>query len=116
MARINELTVYTHGDSGKINTWSNVPYLLTTTLEKKGIKINRVNINPGKWREKIFDRVIWRVLRRLLGKDNFYQYIRTGFYQAEGKNKIRKACRLFPNADAHLFISMSFSAAHCSKK
>ena len=44
---MNEITIFTYGDSNKISTWSNVPYFFTTTLEKKGIIVNRINIRPG---------------------------------------------------------------------
>ena len=63
-----------------------------------------------------FQSVDMALLRRLLRKDDFYQYIRTSFYQKEGNRKIKKACIKYPDADAHLFISLSFSARHCSSK
>lgn len=113
---IRELNVYAHGDSSEISTWSNVPYLFTETLIKKGIKVNRIDINPRPLPEKFFNRYVWRVIRKLTGKDDFYGYIRTGMNHAEVKKRIAKAVKQYPNADAEIFISFSHSASHCSKK
>ena len=35
MKTIQEIIVYTYGDSKSAKTWSNIPFFLTTTLEEK---------------------------------------------------------------------------------
>src|SRR3569833_1299656 len=60
MKPLRELTVFSHGDSTLLSTWSNVPYFFTRTIESKGIKVNRVNINPPYALEELYDRTVWR--------------------------------------------------------
>jgi len=116
MKEITELNIYSHGDSAEISTWSNVPYFFTETLLKKGIRVNRININPSPLPEKIFDNLVWRVLNKLTGKHHFYTYIRTRTNYVAVKKRIKKAVADFPGADAHVFLSFSHSAAGLSNK
>jgi len=64
MSKIKELTIFTSGDSGKISTWSNIPYFFTQTLLSKGIKINRVNISPSIFFSKFFNLTIYLVIKK----------------------------------------------------
>src|SRR5215213_5781294 len=104
MKEIRELTVYSHGDSTKISTWSNVPYFFTETLLSKGIKVNRVNINPSPFPEKIYDGIVWRVLNKLTRKHHFSTYLRTLVNYIDVKRRIKKAVKTYPDSDAHIFL------------
>ena len=116
MKEIKELNVYSHGDSAEISTWSNVPYFFTETLMKKGIKVNRININPSPLPEKIFNNLVWRVLNKLTRKHHFYDYVRTRSNYLAIKRRIKKAIEKFPEADAHIFLTFSHTAAGLSSK
>src|SRR6476646_760781 len=98
MKKIKELNVYSHGESAEISTWSNVPIFFTQTLLAKGIKVNRININPSPLPEKIFDNLVWRVLNKLTRKHHFYTYIRTKANYLSVRKKIKKAIKDFPDA------------------
>lgn len=116
MKKIKELNVFSHGDSAQISTWSNVPYFFTETLLAKGIKVNRININPAPLPEKIYDNLVWRLLNKLTRKHHFYTYLRTRLNYRQVRRRIKKMIARFPNADAQLFLSFSHSAAGLSKQ
>lgn len=113
--KLQEITVFAYGDSTKISTWSNVPFLLTTTLEKKGIVVNRVNINPSYRAEELFNKTITRLVRLFLPKTD-YSYFRSFLFRLETELKIRKAINQNPNSDAFLFMCFDFSASKFTKK
>ena len=43
---IKEIIFFSMGDSNKISTWSNVPFLFCKELEQKGILVRRIDIGP----------------------------------------------------------------------
>lgn len=99
-----EITVFTHGDSTDINTWSNVPYMFTKALEKQGVKANRCdialkNINLV---ARIYDKI-----RRLFYHDD-YLFLRTRLYRFMVGRKIKRAVRKYSTADYNLFLTTSF--------
>lgn len=59
--QIKEINVFTNGDALKLSTWSNFPYFFTETLEEKGIKVNRINIQPNKIFKTIYRFTIWQI-------------------------------------------------------
>ncbi len=107
MKPIRELTVFSHGDSTLLSTWSNVPYFFTRTIESKGIKVNRVNINPPYALEELYDQTVWRVLNKLLPKGFFTKYIHTAFNHWYMQRRIRKAVKRYASSDAFIFLSFS---------
>ena len=46
--RTKTIFIFTEGDSNKLAVWSNVPYFLSTTLEKKGYNVVRVDFSVWK--------------------------------------------------------------------
>ena len=48
MREIKEVIVYSNGDSNDLATWSNVPYFFCRELEKRGIKVDKVDIHVNK--------------------------------------------------------------------
>ena len=115
MRAIREITVYAHGDSELLSTWSNVPYFFTKTLISKGIRVNRVNINPPSRVEKLYDRTFWRVLNKLLKKGYFTTYLHSGINQWLMQRRIKKAVARYPDTDAHIFLSFSHGSTGLSK-
>lgn len=117
MKEIKEITVFCEqGDSALLSTWSNVPYFLTETLMKKGIKVNRVNLSPKvnkihKFIYKSFNAVAKGVFR-----NKFYTYRRTGLYFYLTKLKIKRAIRRYSNTDAFVFTTYNLSAKGLTSK
>ncbi|QEK52214.1 glycosyltransferase [Pedobacter aquae] len=105
--KIKEISVFTFGDSTLVRTWSNVPYMLTKTLEKQGYKINRININPNRYLQSFYNRVIYK-LTLLLKNDNVYLYERTYINYILTFIKIWRYNKKYPNADLNIFTNFSF--------
>jgi glycosyltransferase involved in cell wall biosynthesis len=112
---MKEVTVFSNGDSGKISTWSSIPYFFTKTLLSKGFKVNRVDINPPPNVEKIFNKTFFRVLRKI-NKHSTYDYFRTLTHFTYVKSKIKKAIKKYPNSDANIFLTFNFSSAGLTDK
>ena len=112
---IKEIIVYTNGDSRSLRTWSNVPYLLTTTLENKGVKVRRVDISTDPFYASKFDRTI-RIFWNKIFPGNRFDYLRSKLHEVITKKKIKQANKEFPEAQIHFFISFSLSARGISSK
>ncbi len=108
-----EITVYTIGDSNSAKTWSNVPYFFTKTLEAKGIKINRVNLEENRSFQLAYKYSVYLFLKAFFPK-NTHNYFRSGLNHYFTNQKIKKAIQDFPNSQANVFLSYSFSAKHLS--
>lgn len=105
MARqIKEITVFTQGDSTCISTWSNVPFLLTETLLKKGIRVNRVNIGANRYVGILYNKFFTRLLG-LFYPGHIYTYERTRLNYWLMNRRIHKAVRAYPSTDCHLFLT-----------
>ena len=115
MRDIKEITVFSVGDSNKISTWSNVPYFFTTTFEKKGVKVNRIDLSPNRIVEKIFDETVSRLLS-VINKDNTYTYFRSFMHFINVRYKIKKSIKQFPQSDALIFLTFTFSASQLTQK
>jgi glycosyltransferase involved in cell wall biosynthesis len=115
LAGIKEITVFTLGDANELKAWSNVPYFFTKSLEQKGIRVNRVNIEENPYLFKIYKYSIFAFLK-LLKRNSDHNYFRAGLNNFLTNKKIQKAIRTFPNSDAFLFLTYSFSAKTFSRK
>lgn len=112
---MKNITVFATGDSNQVKTWSNVPYFFTSSLESKGIKVNRVNLEPNRLMRSIFDYGFTFILKKIW-KDTSYDYFRSVLHFAIVRNQIKKAIRKYPNSDAYAFLTFSFSSAGLTKK
>ena len=106
MKKIKEVTVFTIGDSGKINTWSNVPFFLTETLIAKGIKVNRVNIDSG----LPFYHQIIHYFAKIFNRATTYGYFRSFTHYNFVRKRIKKAVKQYVNSDLDIFTTFSFSS------
>ncbi len=113
--KLREITVFTVGDSAKPNTWSNVPYFFTETLLEKQIKVNRVDIQPNPEFERIWNKTFGRVARRVC-KGTSYTYERSAVNHWDICRRIKRALRMYPDSDANLFLTFSFSSARYTSK
>lgn len=87
-----------------------MPYFFTKTLESKGIRVNRVNINPPSSWEHFYDMTVWRVLNKLIPRGFFTKYLHTAFNHRHIQRRIRKAVRQYPSSDAFIFLSFSHTS------
>ena len=93
---IRTVNVFTAGDSTDLSVWSNVPYLLCRTLERKGYTVNRIDyesLRSGivRWLVLLGD-FVYRRFDRKHGKGYFYAKV----YYALVDRKIRRAARNWP--------------------
>jgi glycosyltransferase involved in cell wall biosynthesis len=111
---MNEVIVFTNGDSSKLSTWSNVPYCFTETLIRKGVRVHRVDINPNPRLRRLFNRYVMRVIR-WFAPQTTYDYFRSIIHYMDVRHRIEDAIEQFPDADHHIFLTFSFSSAGLSK-
>ena len=104
---IKEIIFFSLGDSNKISTWSNVPYLFSKELEKKGIIVHRINIEPNQAIRYRYNAIIHKIYN-LIWPGNIYYYERSLLFYYITNHKIKKAVRQFPNADICIFCTFSF--------
>jgi glycosyltransferase involved in cell wall biosynthesis len=114
VVEINEINVFTFGDSRLVKTWSNVPYLLTKTLEEQGYNVNRIDISPNRYLQSIYNRIIHKISTWFV-KDNVYLYERTYINYFLTFLRIKKANKMFPSADLNIFTNFSFYNKYSSK-
>lgn len=105
--------MFTDGDSRDINTWSNVPYMFTTALENKGVKVNRVNIKLPWLASGIIGKV-YNHIRYAIYRDG-YGITRTKLYRYLVGRVIKNAIEKYPNANYHLFLTISFNDTFSGK-
>ena len=113
--RINEVIVFTNGDSRKISTWSNVPFFFTETLISKEIVVNRVNISPNPLLQKFYN-ITFLKIAKLFFRNTTFGYFRSYIHFKIVRNKIKKAIKQYPNAEALIFLTFSFSATGLTTK
>lgn len=111
---MKEITVFSNGDSNKISTWSNVPYFFTKSLEEKGIKVNRIDINPSRLINKLYDITIFKLIK-LTHPDTTYTYFRSKIHFLDVRRRIKKTIKSYGNSDANIFLTFSFSSCGLSK-
>ncbi len=105
---MKEITVYSNGDSHDLTTWSNVPYLFCRALEKKGIRVNRVNIAANKGLNRWFNTLFYYLFRKLLKRKSSPTFYRTWFHRALINRRLKKAAAAFPSSEMNLFLSYLF--------
>jgi glycosyltransferase involved in cell wall biosynthesis len=108
MKSIKELTVYTNGPSNEYRTWSNVPYFLCEALRANGVNVNQVDINPYPIIETIYNRTL-RLGWKLFHRNTTYTYFRSSMRHMIATTHIRRAIRSYPNSQADIFLTYSFS-------
>lgn len=112
---INEVTVFAFGDSRDISLWSNVPYMFTTTLASKGIRINRVDISPSYTLEQAWKSTLGR-FHNWMNRDTTYDYFRSLTNFLHTRHRIRKAVERNKSSDLFIFLTFSFSSIGLTHK
>lgn len=104
---MNSVIFFTFGDSNSASTWSNVPYCFTRELERRGITIFRINIEPLKLIRQIYDHTIWKATQ-FFWPGNQYSFIRTPIASAIIWHRIRNAVLEHFDADLCIFTCYDF--------
>ena len=111
---MNEVIVFTNGDSSKLSTWSNVPYCFTETLIRKGVRVHRVDISPRQRLRRWFNRWVMPIVR-WFAPNTTYDYFRSWIHYLDVSHRIRAAIKAHPQADHHIFLTFSFTSAGMSE-
>lgn len=99
---LKEIIFYTYGDSNNAKTWSNVPYLFAHTLEQKGIIIRRININPNRILNRLYNSLLFPILQKIT-PGSIYTYDRTLLCHLLTNHRIKQSLKRYPNAEMCIF-------------
>ncbi len=105
---IKEVIYFCYGDSENVSTWSNVPYLLTKSLQEKGIVIRRINYAAKKWTCRVWKHLVMKGILGIFYPNNVFEYTRSPLFKWATNQKIKKAVRKYPNADLCLFTTFDY--------
>ena len=101
---IKEVIFLCSGDSCSARTWSNVPYLFTQELERRGIIVRRVNVEPPNRLRQLYNHSVWK-LSRYIWRNNEFSFIRTKLARYLSDRKARYGIEKYPHADLCIFVS-----------
>ena len=105
-----EILVFTQGDSSLVKTWSNVPYFFTSTLEKKGYIVHRVNTE----RFRLFTRCINKTMR-VVFKSVTIDVHTMKIYRKFVNKIMEKAIIKYPNSALIISMDFNYSGAQITK-
>jgi glycosyltransferase involved in cell wall biosynthesis len=111
--KVKEVTVFTSGDSTKLSTWSNVPFLFTKALLENNIIVNRVDVSANNFLKKLYDATVQKVIKAF-SKNTSYDYYRSLVHYYNLKARIKKGLKKYKNADANIFFAFGFPTAGLS--
>lgn len=111
MREIKEVIVYSNGDSNNLSTWSNVPYFFCRELERRGIKVDRVNIHVDKDSVlSVFFRVYSKVKKKIIEfkkkNETMYRYNKSDYYYSQVIKKMKEGRKRYPEADAEIAFDL----------
>lgn len=110
---MKNILVFTYGDSNNPSTWSNVPYMFTKTLEKKGYNVIRVDMST---KRTIFS-LGYTLLIKIIKPSTTYYYVRSKINRNFVEKKIKKAVEKYDDiVDLYISISFDFSPSKYTKK
>lgn len=110
---MKNIVVFTSGDSSNPSTWSNVPFLLTKSLEKKGYNIIRIDIST---KNNIFT-LAYTLFFKILKPKTTYYFVRSKINRKIVERKIKKAVNKYDDVtDFYISISYDFSPSKYTKK
>ncbi len=110
---MKNIVVFTYGDANNPSTWSNVPYLLTTTLEKKGYSIIKVDIST---KQNILTYGYSLICKMIHPKTTYY-FVRSNLNRKIVEKKIKNAVQKYDsNTELYISISFDYSPSKFTKK
>src|SRR5574344_320720 len=99
---IKEVIFFCYGDSAKPETWSNLPFLFTRKLEKKNILVHRVDINPERFFNSLYNRLVYPILKSIY-PGMVYTFDRTRLCALLTQQRISKAVKKYKTSDLCIF-------------
>ncbi len=110
---MKNIVVFTYGDSADPAVWSNVPYLFTETLIKKGYNVIRVDMSV---KRTLFD-CLYTVFVKMIKPNTTFYHVRNIFTRRRVEKKIKTAVEKYDEmADLYISISYDFSPSKFTKK
>ncbi|MBZ9616150.1 glycosyltransferase [Clostridium estertheticum] len=106
-----EILVFTQGDSSLVKTWSNVPYFFTTTLEKKGYIVHRINTERFKFLTRCINKTM-----RVVFKSVTIDVHTMNIYRKFVNKSMKKAISKYPNSDLIISTDFNYSGAQITNK
>ena len=100
-----KVLVVTEGNAYSPQIWSNVPYFVVTTLEKKGFRVINVNVGMSSSTTDRLLRSIARKSKKLFGLGDLFDYDRTLLWKSLQDQKVRNYVKAYPDAAFLLYIS-----------
>lgn len=104
---LKEVIFFSYGDSTDAATWSNVPFLFSTTLESREVVVRRISLAPNKWLQKIYNRTVYALLKVFLPKHEC-RYQRSLLFSIESNIKIKRSLKQHPSAELCVFTNFDF--------
>lgn len=110
------INFYSCGDSMQLKTWSNVPYLFAKELEKRGYKLNRINIEPSPFLNKWYNRISYFLFQRVFKKNACPVFARSWVHRTIILRKLRRiASQTDSESCLNLFLSYLFYNKYSSR-
>lgn len=110
---MKNIVVFTYGDAENPSTWSNVPYMFTTTLKKRGYNVINVDIST---RQNILA-LIYSLICKILKPTTTFYFYRSKTNRKIVEKKIQKAVKAYDDiADLYISISFDFSPSQYTDK
>ncbi len=110
---MKNILVFTYGDASNPATWSNVPFLLTNALEKKGYNVIRYDMST---KQNPFTLLFSLCCKIIKPKTTFY-FVRSNWNRKIVEKKIKKAVLQYDNSvDLYISISYDFSPSKYTNK
>lgn len=104
---IEKIILFTYGDATNASTWSNVPYLLTKSLEEKGFEITHVNLASEPKIKLFWNKYIGTFLS-FFYKDQQCYYEVSFLNQLINNRKIKKNVNKNKDACFNIFLGYDF--------
>lgn len=92
-----------------------MPYFFTESLMARGLRVNRVALEPHPRLRWLFDRTVLPIARRM-NPHTTYEYFRSSWHYRDMRSAIRRAVRAHPDSDAFIFMTFSFSSSGLTPK
>lgn len=99
--------MFTHGDSKNPSTWSNIPYLLSSSLEEEGVEIVRVDISEHPTLKFYYEKYIG-TLFRFFKKDYQINFRWSWFNRVITYKRIRKSVLQYQDIDYCFFFAYEY--------
>ena len=107
------ILVFTYGDANNPSTWSNVPYLFTKALEKKGINVIKMDIST---KQNIF-MYLYSLICKIIKPKTTYYFVKSKWNLHIVEKRMKNIIKKYDDkVDAYISISFDFSPQKYTNK